>query len=92
MFQLRILINYFLKEDGLRLITLNTLQDIFLVSIGAVFGVNTRFLIYQKLKEININGHLIIMVINTFSSFFLNPADTKVLGVSSPKLCLVLFL
>ncbi len=50
---------------------LNLFQDIILISIGAVFGVNSRFLIYQKLKEININGKYSIFLINTFSSFFL---------------------
>ena len=51
--------------------TLNIFQHILLVSIGAVFGVNARFIIYQKLKEININGYLIILAINTFSCFLL---------------------
>tara|TARA_B100001029_G_C14828667_1_gene321737 strand:- start:12 stop:401 length:390 start_codon:yes stop_codon:yes gene_type:complete len=53
------------------LANLNLFQDIILISIGAVFGVNSRFLIYQKLKEININGKYSIFLINTFSSFFL---------------------
>ena len=51
--------------------TLDTFQHILLVSIGAVFGVNSRFIIYQKLKEININGYFIILAINTFSCFLL---------------------
>ena len=42
-----------------------------MVSIGAVFGANARFIIYQKFKEININRYLRILVINTFSSFIL---------------------
>ena len=42
-----------------------------MVSIGAVFGANARFIIYQKLKKININLNIIILVINTFSSFLL---------------------
>ena len=50
---------------------LNLFRDIILISIGAVFGVNSRFLIYQKLKEKNINGKYSIFLINTFSSFFL---------------------
>ena len=50
---------------------LETFQHILLVSIGAVFGVNARFIIYQKLKEININGYFIILAINTFSCFLL---------------------
>ena len=50
---------------------LDTFQHILLVSIGAVFGVNARFIIYQKLKEININRYFIILAINTFSCFLL---------------------
>ena len=50
---------------------LDTFQHMLLVSIGAVFGVNARFIIYQKLKEININGYFIILAINTFSCFLL---------------------
>tara|TARA_Y100001968_G_scaffold41774_1_gene31836 strand:+ start:187 stop:543 length:357 start_codon:yes stop_codon:yes gene_type:complete len=42
-----------------------------LVSIGAVFGANSRFIIYQKLKEININENFIILLINISSSFLL---------------------
>ena len=53
------------------MLTLNNFQDIFLVSIGALFGANARFIIYQKFKEININEHLNILAINTFSSFLL---------------------
>ena len=49
----------------------NTFQDIILVAIGAVFGANSRFIIYQRFKEININLNLIILAINTFSCFLL---------------------
>ena len=51
--------------------TLNNIQDILLVSFGAVFGANARFIIYQKLKERNINKYLIILSINTCSCFLL---------------------
>ena len=51
--------------------SLNNFQDILLVSIGAVFGANSRFIIYQKLKEININENFIILLINISSSFLL---------------------
>ena len=51
--------------------TLNNFHDIILVSIGAVFGANVRFVIYQKFKEININGYYITLFINSFSSFLL---------------------
>ena len=50
---------------------LDTFQHIILVSIGAVFGVNARFIIYQKLKQININRYFIILAINIFSCFLL---------------------
>ena len=50
---------------------LDTFQHILLVSIGAIFGANSRFIIYQKLKEININGYFIILATNTFSCFLL---------------------
>ena len=53
------------------MVNLNLLKDIILIAIGAVFGVNSRFLIYHKFKEININGKCTIFVINTFSSFLL---------------------
>ena len=51
--------------------TLNNIQDILLVSFGAVFGANARFIIYQKLKVINMSEYLIILIINTLSSFLL---------------------
>ena len=49
--------------------SLNNFQNILLISIGAVIGANARFIIFQKLKEININGNINILGINTFSSF-----------------------
>ena len=49
--------------------SLNNFQDILLVSIGAVFGANARFIIYQKF--IKKNRYLIILAINTFSCFLL---------------------
>ena len=53
------------------MLDLNTFKDIIFVSLGAVFGVNTRFIIYQKFRKLNINGHFSTLVINTFSSFIL---------------------
>ena len=53
------------------MVNIDTFQHILLVSIGAVFGVNARFIIYQKLKQININRYFIILAINTFSCFLL---------------------
>ena len=50
---------------------LNKLQEFILVASGAIIGVNTRFIIYKKLEKINLNKNYIILLINTFSSFFL---------------------
>ena len=70
------------------MVNLDLLQDIILIAIGAVFGVNSRFLIYQKLNEININGKFSIFLINIFSCFFLGffisiSSNVKSLNVSS---------
>ena len=48
---------------------LNNFQDVLCVSVGAVIGANSRFIIYQKMKKININSYLIVLIINTLSSF-----------------------
>ena len=53
------------------MVILDELKDFILIGFGAVFGANTRFIIYQKLEKINLNKHSIILLINTFSSFFL---------------------
>ena len=53
------------------MVNLELLQDIILIAIGALFGVNSRFIIYQKLKDININGKFSICLINIFACFFL---------------------
>tara|TARA_B100000965_G_C19533972_1_gene732430 strand:+ start:387 stop:782 length:396 start_codon:yes stop_codon:yes gene_type:complete len=50
---------------------LDNLQDFILVVLGSIFGANTRFIIYQKLNKINLSKNLIILSINTFSSFSL---------------------
>ena len=49
--------------------TLYDLQDLILVAFGAVFGANTRYIIYRKLDKLNLNKNYIILLINTFSSF-----------------------
>ena len=46
-------------------------QDILLIASGAALGANTRYIIYKKLQKNNISKKIIILVINTFSSFFL---------------------
>ena len=50
---------------------LDNFQDIILISFGAVVGANTRFIIYKILEKLNLGKNYIILVINTFSSFFL---------------------
>ena len=47
------------------------MKDIILVSFGALFGANTRFIIYEKLKILNLSNYYSILIINTFASFSL---------------------
>ena len=47
------------------------MEDILLITLGATIGANTRYLVYKKLQKINLSEHSIILLINTFSSFFL---------------------
>ena len=47
------------------------MQDILLVSCGAVFGANARFIVYKRLEKLNLRKDLIILLINTFASFSL---------------------
>ncbi len=53
------------------MVSLDNLYDLILIGLGAVFGAYTRFIIYQKLQNINLTKDYIILIINTFSSFFL---------------------
>jgi len=50
---------------------LDNLNDVLLITFGAVVGANTRFIIYQQLEKINFSNKHIILLINTFSSFLL---------------------
>ena len=50
---------------------LDNLKDFLLISLGAVLGANTRFIIYRKIEKTNINKNYIILLINSFASFFL---------------------
>ena len=45
--------------------------EIFLVSLGAILGANTRFQILYKLEKLNISKYSFILIINTFASFCL---------------------
>ena len=47
------------------------MDDILLVTFGALLGVNTRFVIYKKLEKKNISKHFSILIINTLASFSL---------------------
>ena len=47
------------------------MAEIFLVSLGAILGANTRFQINNKLEKFNLRKDFSILIINTFSSFSL---------------------
>ena len=53
------------------LVIFNKLQDILLVSFGAILGVNIRFIIYKECDKLNFNTYYSILIINTLASFFL---------------------
>ena len=53
------------------MVSLDNLNNFLLISFGAIIGANTRFKIYQIIETTNINNNLIILLINSFSSFFL---------------------
>tara|TARA_Y100001968_G_scaffold269705_1_gene260610 strand:- start:99 stop:488 length:390 start_codon:yes stop_codon:yes gene_type:complete len=65
------------------LVVLDNLRDILLISIGAVFGANTRFFIYKKLVKANLNKNYIILIINIFASFFLGVFISTLSRISS---------
>ena len=45
------------------------MQDILLVSCGAIFGANLRFLIYKKLEKFDLAKEFSILTINTIACF-----------------------
>ena len=47
------------------------LQDVLMVSFGALFGANIRFVIYKQLEKLNLRKYYFILIINTLASFFL---------------------
>ena len=47
------------------------MSEIFFISLGAILGANTRFKIHCELEKLNIRKDFLILVINTFASFFL---------------------
>tara|TARA_Y100001968_G_C19043410_1_gene565643 strand:- start:67 stop:456 length:390 start_codon:yes stop_codon:yes gene_type:complete len=50
---------------------LDNFDEIFLVSLGACFGANTRFLICNQLYKKKICNQYVILIINILASFFL---------------------
>ncbi len=65
------MINYCIREGGLKLGFLEKLQDPILIAFGAVIGANIRFLIYKKLNQIRIKNSFIILIINNLASLLL---------------------
>jgi len=53
------------------LVNIDKFQDTLFVSIGALLGANTRFLIYKKLEKIYLSKGIVILIINTLASFCL---------------------
>tara|TARA_B100001250_G_scaffold191033_1_gene164172 strand:- start:839 stop:1213 length:375 start_codon:yes stop_codon:yes gene_type:complete len=47
------------------------MAEIFLVSLGAILGANTRFQINSKLEKFNLRKDIPVLIINTFASFCL---------------------
>ncbi len=50
---------------------IDNLQDVILISTGAVFGANIRFIIYKRIEKIDLNKDFIILIINTIASFLI---------------------
>ena len=46
------------------------MSELFFISLGAILGSNTRFKITSKLEKLNIRKDFLILIINTFASFF----------------------
>ena len=47
------------------------MAEILFVSIGAILGANIRFKIHNKLANLNLRKDFLILIINTFASFWL---------------------
>ena len=47
------------------------MQDILLVTFGAILGANIRFLIFKRFEKLNLSKYISVLIINTFSSFML---------------------
>ena len=53
------------------MLLIDNFKDIILISFGAVLGANARYLIYEKLNNLNISKNFIALLINIVSSFLL---------------------
>ena len=55
------------------------MAEILFVSLGAILGANSRFIIHNKLEELNIRKNFLVLIINTFAScilgFFISLID-----------------
>ena len=47
------------------------MSEILFVSIGAILGANIRFKVHHKLGDLYLDKVFLILIINTFASFFL---------------------
>ena len=45
--------------------------EIFFVSLGSILGANTRFEFRNKLEKFHLGNGFVILIINTFASFYL---------------------
>ena len=62
------------------------LQDVLLVSFGALFGVNIRFLLYKEFEKLNFKKYYAILIINTLASFLLGLFVSILTSISSENL------
>ena len=53
------------------MVIVDQLQDLLLVSFGAILGANTRFELNNKLVKLNFRKDISILIINIFASFYL---------------------
>ena len=69
------------------------LQAILLVSIGAIFGSNVRFIIYKKCEKFGFKKYHSLLINNTLASFILGLFITALKSISSYNISyqLVLF-
>ncbi len=64
---------------------LENIRNLLIVSFGAVFGSNFRFLIYTRLDNIKIKKDLIILIINCLASFLLGLSYSILSSLTNTK-------